>query len=159
MSSKSNRQLPIIGTAGAAIFIVGVVVVGIGVALYFKAQPPAASIAGAVAGPSPGREGEEWTYRELRDHLERKGMNYRIQEYDGAVCFVDAGLQFDHALGAATNASRGTYVGTTIRVDQAPSASDAKDRAGRYEHGAVNWGRFVIYGRDEVLAKIRTALR
>src|SRR5262245_5421306 len=70
------------------------------------------------AGPSPQKEGVEWSHKELVDYLKAKGVEFK---------YIVGGATNDEAFGVFVNPKEEKdIVGVSLRK----TAQDAKDRAG-----------------------------
>ena len=102
-------------------------------------------------GPSPDREGEQWTHKELLEHLNGQGLKLRAVPGSPAGPFGvyqdwvpdDAPLSWRPQAAAGRN--QPGWDTPFVRVFLRPTAQDARDGAGPRGRGFA-WGRFRFAG-------------
>lgn len=154
-AARPNLVLPL--AVGSAL-LVGLCA-GVGGTLLVVQAGGSGSAVPAFGSPSATREGEQWTYRELRDYFERNGLKCRMLTVEGGMCFVDtADDSPNHVI--QFNADNGRWQDVPgFLVQQHDDARSARDRAGRRTEGTHSWGRFYFRGDDTYIAQVRKLLR
>jgi hypothetical protein len=96
------------------------------------------------AGPSPTKEGVEWSTKELVDHLQAKGID----------CIV---------IPASTSAGLRSKENEEeiVLVDQVPTPQEAKDKSSglRMNNTGHHWGRFIISNHSKTSTKLFDSIK
>lgn len=141
-----------------------------------KSKRPALEAKGAAAAPvaidswSAGREGENWTHRDLLNHLATRGVRAEASAaklglaQGPAMWFIQSPITYEqrgklHWLDTIQHEQ--TYIESTgvtwVYVQKLASAGAARDEAGMSQNG-FSWGRFHFNGDKEFLRRIRAVL-
>jgi hypothetical protein len=141
---RRKKSILLTGVAIAAGFVFAAVVIVL--------------IIGAVAGPNARFEGENWTFRELHEHLNARGVRCDMMNARGGILLYPVGedplvmqgwLQSDLMPPGAVSVSRHH------------SSEDARHSAGDGTAAEKNyhWGHFSFYGDPEMIKRIAGIFR
>ena len=128
------------------------------------------SIEGSLfsGGPSPAREGDTWTHRELIAHLKARGLPLisRVATIGGAhgpamwVAKQSGNAIRDDKMYlemGAGDSSPPVVLDGVVYVQKMKAADSARDEAGTTTSG-FSWGRFLFLGDSDLLREIRKRL-
>jgi hypothetical protein len=113
----------------------------------------------ATIKPVEGKEALEWTHKELREHLESKGLKYVMFSTSRnvpAAFFAQSGTR------AATVWAAEEYFKTRqpevflVQLQQTPQ--EAREMSGPEGDQGFSWGRFLFLGNANTLKSIKTSL-
>lgn len=151
-AAQQRRNMLIGGGVVAALVLLGCFGLT-GLLVVGKGRLPA-----AIAGPSPSREGRDWTHRELFDYLRQRGIVAEMApDGGGTAIFItkDANMTNVKFLLSERYYARGA-----AEVFKCETATEARDQAGLDNQGRrLAWGRFYFQGDKELIAAIAHALK
>jgi hypothetical protein len=148
-----------------------VAAVGIGYFLWPRGHgdaPPPSTPAAVQPAPAalitipPGSDGPDWTYQELLEHLQARGLTVRMgsSRFGQLYMLTDSN---DWATGAAGLLEHGVrYLHPdAVACEKHATVEEAKAAADRHEQRTFTWGRFTFIGSragPTTLAKFQKAL-
>lgn len=160
--SDQRATFAIVAVIGAAFLFVAVIAGGIAAVVLWRNAPkdPAGGVLSAVAGPTPAREGETWTHRELAAYIKSRGVGCEMDMTRRGMIFAETTAAIkDVRFYDEQNYSFGKVrcVATVTKMDTPQSA---KDLAGMEKaDAAFSWGRFCFQSTDTAyLARLKKAL-
>lgn len=138
-------------------------VLGGAVVLAAAAGTVAYLVVPGLAGPSPARQGEEWNHRELLDHLNGRDGDWEltaVSRSDTPAVLIYPPDQAEHVQNHLlwNQVPRLIATAHVLYVVKYPTAAAARDAAGTYTIPALSWGRFLVAGDADMMARVRTAL-
>lgn len=95
------------------------------------------------ASVSESKEGENWTHKEMVDHLKAKGLKFETE-------------------GTATAAGPGMFIilgDVRVYSQLCKTSRDAKEQAAVNMKDSFAWGRYRFTGPEPLLGKIKAALK
>lgn len=114
----------------------------------------------AVGMGGAGPAADSWTYKELFEYLERKGMKLRFANGRSSIYFIEESIAArSDTTSLSLTADNGQFLGGVMRVSQMPTAEAARQAAGRQLKGHYYYRNWVFSASDtKMLVDVRQAL-
>ena len=151
---RRNGRKPVWVAAGVFGVLVALMAVAV-VVVVAKRNRDAGG--GAPAAGLFGPNADDMTYRELYEHLRGKGLDLRFVNGRKGIYFTTDKVT-DEASLLALIEDTPIWPDDVIRVEQTPNAEFARQSAGTVTGGSYHFKRWLFYGDEKLLAKVRAAL-
>ena len=158
--NQSRGMLWIGLAAGGGLLVVGVLLM----VLIAKGRPAGGGVVGS-GDPPPrnmlgGIDYDRMTYREMYEHLQSRGLTLRFIKHRGSIYFATPEAQGDLFVAevAQDRSPARQWPDHSVEVFKKGSAEDARQAAGTVTSGTFNFGVWLFYGDERLLARIRSAL-